>query len=89
MRVAPIRDKNVFGTRGLMLGKRMFAAVGTESILIKMPPDEYEPALERHGVGPFKPGDTALGSWVEVDASVVADDPELRDWLAAGLRALR
>ena len=89
MRVAPIRDKNVFGTRGLMLGKRMFAAVGTDSVLLKLLPSEYQSALEREGVRAFKPGDTALGHWVEVDATVVADDPELRDWLAAGLRALR
>jgi hypothetical protein len=30
-----------------------------------------------------------MGTWVVVDADLVADDPELRSWLEAGLRSLR
>ncbi|HEY0671428.1 MAG TPA: TfoX/Sxy family protein [Longimicrobiales bacterium] len=83
-----IRDKNVFGMRGLLLGKSMFAAVGEESIIVKVPVGEYEQALEREGVKPFRPGGQKLGSWVEIAEAAIADDPELRLWLATGLRAL-
>ncbi|HET9440157.1 MAG TPA: TfoX/Sxy family protein [Longimicrobiales bacterium] len=83
-----IRDKNVFGMRGLMLGKSMFAAVGEDSIIVKLPAGEYEQALERDGVKPFQPGGQKLGTWVEIAEDVIADDPELRLWLATGLRAL-
>lgn len=90
LHAAPISDKNTFGARGLMLGKRMFAAVGEESILVKLVPAEYDDALARDGVTPFAPGgDTPMTTWVEVDAELVADDPQLREWLEAGLRALR
>ncbi len=83
-----VRDKNVFGMRGLMRGKSMFAAVGEASIVVKVPPVEYPAALERSGIRPFSPGGQKLGTWVEIDADAVADDPDLREWLATGLRAL-
>ena len=83
------RDKNVFGMRGLMRGKNMFAAVGEASIIVKVPPGEYTAAIQQSGVRPFTPGGEKLGNWVEVDADVIADDPELRAWLETGLRALR
>ena len=83
-----IRDKNVFGMRGLMRGKSMFAAVGEESIVVKVPPTEYEKALKQPGVKPFSPGGQKLGNWVEIEDAAIADDPDLRDWLATGLRAL-
>ena len=83
-----VRDKNVFGMRGLMRGKSMFAAVGEQSIIVKVPPAEYARALQREGVKPFAPGGQKLGTWIEIDDAAIADDPDLRDWLATGLRAL-
>ena len=83
-----IRDKNVFGMRGLMRGKSMFAAVGEESIIVKVPAAEYEAALKQPGVKPFAPGGQKLGKWVEIEDAAIADDPDLREWLATGLRAL-
>jgi TfoX/Sxy family transcriptional regulator of competence genes len=83
-----IRDKNVFGMRGLMRGRSMFAAVGEEGIIVKVPSDQYERALKQPGVKPFTPGGQKLGMWVEVEDAAIADDPDLRDWLATGLRAL-
>lgn len=83
-----IRDKNVFGMRGLMRGKSMFAAVGDASIIVKVPAAHYAGALKLPGVQPFAPGGQKLGTWVEIKDAAVADDPDLRDWLATGLRAL-
>lgn len=83
-----IRDKNVFGMRGLMRGKSMFAAVGEASIIVKIPAHEYQRVLKQPGVRPFTPGGQKLGTWVAIDDATVADDPDLRDWLALGLRAL-
>jgi TfoX/Sxy family transcriptional regulator of competence genes len=84
----PFHNKNVFGMRGLMRGKSMFAAVGEASIIVKVPAAEYPAALERAGVQPFSPGGQKLGTWVEVSDDAIADDPELREWLETGLRAL-
>jgi TfoX/Sxy family transcriptional regulator of competence genes len=85
-----IRHRNVFGMRGLLFGDRMFAAVGEHSMIVKLRRAELGPALKLAGVRAFMPdGSAPLGTWVEIDDDQVADDPELRDWLAAGLRALR
>ena len=88
MSAGPVRDKNVFGMRGLMRGKQMFAAVGETSIIVKLPPVEFDAALRRFGVVRFTPGGQPLGTWVEISDDHVADDPELREWLAAGLRGI-
>jgi hypothetical protein len=88
LRVATVRHKNVFGMRGLLRGGRMFAAVGDESMIVRLRPDEHGRALRRKGVRPFSPGGPRLGTWVEIEDGVVADDPKLREWLAAGLRSL-
>jgi len=85
----PIRHKNVFGMRGLLLGDRMFAAIGTGSVIVRLTRAELPVALARPGVSAFTPGGSPLGTWVEIADEVIADDPELRDWLAAGLRSLR
>ena len=84
----PIRHKNVFGMRGLLRGDRMFAAVGEDGIIVRLGEAELRAALKRRAVRPFTPGGTKLGTWVEIDAEVIADDPDLREWLAAGLRSL-
>jgi TfoX/Sxy family transcriptional regulator of competence genes len=84
----PFRHKNVFGMRGLLRGRRMFAAVGEGSIIVRLVPGHVARAVRRRGVRRFMPGGERLGSWVEVDEALIADDPELRSWLEAGLRSL-
>lgn len=88
MGVGGVRDKNVFGMRGLLLGKQMFAAVGEDSIIVKLAKSEFDVKLKQPGVERFMPGGQTLGMWVEVSEDVIADDPELRDWLSAGLRGI-
>jgi hypothetical protein len=57
-------------------------------VIVKIPAAEYQSALQQPGIKPFTPGGQKLGTWVEIEDSAVADDPDLRDWLAIGLRAL-
>lgn len=89
LRVRGVRTRNVFGMRGLMQGSKMFCGVGEESIIVKLTRANYEARSTQPGVRPFTPGGSKLGTWVEIDAEAIADDPELRDWLAAGLQALQ
>ena len=84
-----IRQKNVFGGRGFLLGKSTFVIVWGEGLLVKTPAAEYAAALGEAGVTPFSPdGAGPMGTWVVVPADQVADDPELADWVARGLRAV-
>jgi hypothetical protein len=87
---AGARQKNVFGGRGFLLGKSTFVIAWDGPLLVKMPPAEYEAALARAGVTPFAPdGERPMSSWVVVDAETIADDPELLEWVEAGVRAVR
>ena len=84
------RQKNVFGGRGFLLGKSTFVIAWEDSLLVKTPPDEYDDSLSRPGVSPFAPdGERAMSTWVVVPPDAMADDPELAEWVARGLRAIR
>jgi hypothetical protein len=54
---------------------------------VKLTSAEFERSLE-NGIERFMPGGEALGTWVVIQHEAVADDPELRDWLEAGLRGI-
>ena len=85
-----IRQKNVFGGRGFLVGKHTFAIAWDEGLLVKCPAGEYATALDQPGVTPFAPdGEKSMSTWVVVAADAVADDPELADWLRRGLRTVR
>jgi len=84
-----VRQKNVFGGHGFLLGKSTFVIVWHDGLLVKTPADEYGRLLEEPGIEPFAPGDERpMGTWVVVPADAVADDPELTDWVRRGLRGI-
>ena len=84
-----VRQKNVFGGRGFLRGKSTFVIVWDDGLLVKSPPDEYRALLETPGVTPFTPGgENPMGTWLVVSADVIADDPELAEWVGRGLRAI-
>lgn len=84
-----IRQKNVFGGRGFLVGKRTFAIAWEDGLIVKTGAD-YAAALKEPGVTRFTPDDEKpMSTWVVVSSEAVADDPELIDWLRRGLRAVR
>ena len=85
-----VRQKNVFGGRGFLLGKTTFAIAWHESLLVKAARGEHEALLAEPGVTPFTPGGgSTMGTWLVVAADAIADDPELTEWLRRGLRGIR
>ena len=85
-----IRQKNVFGGRGFLVGKSTFVIVTESGLIVKSTPSEYPEFKKEPGVEPFAPGgERPMTTWLAVDAEVVADDPELTEWIRRGLRALR
>jgi TfoX/Sxy family transcriptional regulator of competence genes len=85
-----IRQKNVFGGRGFLVGKSTFAIAWDDGLIVKCSPVEYSRVLAEPGVTPFAPdGEKPMSTWVVVASDAVADDPELADWLKRGLRAVR
>jgi TfoX/Sxy family transcriptional regulator of competence genes len=84
------RQKNVFGGRGFLVGKSTFVIVWGDGLLVKAPAAEYQTLLRTPGVTPFAPdGERPMSTWLVVAADVVADDPELTEWVRRGLRAIR
>jgi TfoX/Sxy family transcriptional regulator of competence genes len=85
-----VRQKNVFGGRGFLLGKSTFAIVWDDSLIVKTTPAEYEALRAEPGVTPFAPGgEKPMSTWLVVSPDVIADDPELVEWIAHGLRGVR
>ena len=84
------RQKNVFGGRGFLVGKSTFVIVWGDGLIVKTPPAEYQRALAVPTVTPFAPdGEKSMTTWVVVPSEVVADDPELVEWVERGLRSVR
>jgi len=87
---AAARQKGMFGGRGFMVGKHTFAIVFGDGLIVKTPKAEYEDALAEPGITAFTPGGSRpMTTWLVVPADAIADDPELAEWLARGLRAVR
>ena len=85
-----VRQKNVFGGRGFLIGKSTFVIVWDADLIVKTTPAEYEQLRGTAGVEPFAPdGEKPMSTWLVVAGEVVADDPELVDWVRRGLRSVR
>lgn len=85
-----VRQKNVFGGRGFLVGKSTFAIAWDEGLIVKTRADDYHMLIQEPGVTPFAPdGEKPMSTWLVVAADAIADDPELAEWLRRGLSAVR
>jgi TfoX/Sxy family transcriptional regulator of competence genes len=85
-----VRQKNVFGGRGFLVGKSTFAIAWDEGLIVKTHADDYHTLIQEPGVTPFAPdGEKPMSTWLVVAADAIADDPELAEWLRRGLSAVR
>jgi TfoX/Sxy family transcriptional regulator of competence genes len=85
-----VRQKNVFGGRGFLVGKTTFAIVWDESLIVKAARNEYDALIDEPGVTPFAPGgEKPMSTWLVVEADSFADDPELTEWLRRALCGIR
>jgi TfoX/Sxy family transcriptional regulator of competence genes len=84
-----VRQKNVFGGRGFLVGKSTFVIVWGEGLLVKTTAAEYDDLLAQPGIERFAPGgEGSMGTWLVVPADAIADDPELTEWVRRGLRGI-
>ena len=85
-----VRQKNVFGGRGFLVGKSTFAIAWDDGLIVKVARDAYPSLLKEPGVTPFAPdGAKSMSTWLVVASDAIADDPELTDWLRRALEAIR
>jgi TfoX/Sxy family transcriptional regulator of competence genes len=85
-----VRQKNVFGGRGFLLGKSTFAIVWDDSLIVKTAREEYDALRGEAGVTPFAPdGEKPMSTWLVVSPDSIAEDPELAEWIGRALRGVR
>ena len=85
-----VRQKNVFGGRGFLIGKSTFVIVWDDSLIVKTEKSAYAALKQEPGVTPFAPGgERPMSTWLVVAADAIADDPELTEWLRRALRGIR
>jgi hypothetical protein len=73
-----------------MDGKSAFVIAWDSDLIVKTSPADYGECLSETGVTPFAPdGEKPMSTWVVVSADVIADDPELVEWVQRGLRGVR
>ena len=85
-----VRQKNVFGGRGFLIGSATFAIVWGEDLIVKAAPDEYDALLAEPGVTPFAPdNERPMSTWLVVASDAIAGDPELAEWVRRALRGIR
>jgi len=84
------RQKGVFGGRGFLVGKKTFVIVWGEGLLVRARAAEYDALLREPGVTPFAPGgEGKMGTWLVVPDRLLAEDPELIEWVRRGLDSIR
>ena len=84
-----IRQKDMFGGRGFLMGKSTFAVAWDNDLIVKSPPAEYQQLLQQPGVAAFSPdGEVPMSTWVVVAADLIAEEPELNDWLRRGIETV-
>lgn len=84
------RQKGVFGGRGFLIGKKTFVIAWGEGLLVRARASEYEALLREPGVTPFAPGgEGKMGTWLVVPDGLLAEEPELIEWVRRGLDSLR
>jgi len=84
------RQKGVFGGRGFLIGKKTFVIVWGEGLIVRARPEEYDALLRRPGVTPFAPGgEGKMGTWLVVPDGLLAEEPELIEWVQRGLASVR
>lgn len=85
-----VRQKGVFGGRGFLIGKRAFAIVWGDGLIVKTTPADYETVLAEAGVTLFRiDGEQPSRNWVVVAAEAIADDPELTEWIRRAAAVVR
>lgn len=78
--IAGVARSQMMGHPGwrLEINNKFFLMVGSEGLILKLPPDRYEDAVARDDVEPFNPmnGPKPMATWIEW---IKGDAPEYAD----------
>jgi TfoX/Sxy family transcriptional regulator of competence genes len=85
-----VTEKKMFGGHAFLVsGHLAVAASGGGGLLLRCDPARTESLLRGSQVGRFEMRGREMDGWLRVDASAVATDDELAQWVGVGLAYVR
>ncbi len=78
-------EKKMFGGIGWTIhGNMATGAHNDGNMIIRCAKDQFEEIIARDGADAMRRGETKMTGWVVVDASAVADESSLQEWVEIG-----
>jgi len=82
---AGLAEKRMFGGLAVLLGGNMAVGVYGDDLLVRTDPGQQDMLLAEPGTRPFDMTGRPMKGWIVVDASMCAEDDDLRRWVARGV----
>jgi hypothetical protein len=81
-----VSEQTMFGGHAFLVGGHMaVAASGHGGLLVRCRPDETSSLVREPEVGRFEMRGREMDGWLRVDATAVATDDALAEWVAVGV----
>jgi hypothetical protein len=84
-----LAEKKMFGGLAVLLGGNMAAGVYGDDLLVRTDPGQQDMLLAEPGTRPFDMTGRPMKGWIVVDASMCAEDEDLRRWVSRGVAYAR
>lgn len=80
-----LAEKKMFGGLAVLLGGNMAVGIYGDDLLVRTDPGQQDMLLAEPGTRPFDMTGRPMKGWIVVDASMCAEDDDLRRWVARGV----
>ncbi len=84
-----LAEKKMFGGLAVLLGGHMAVGVYGDDLLVRTDPGQQDMLLAEPGTRPFDMTGRPMKGWIVVDASMCAEDEDLRRWVSRGVAHAR
>ena len=82
---AGLTQRKMFGGLAILLGGNMAVGVYGDGLLVRIDPGQQDMLLAEPGTRPFDMVSRPMKGWIVVDASMCAEDEDLRRWVVRGV----
>jgi TfoX/Sxy family transcriptional regulator of competence genes len=86
---AGLAEKKMFGGLAILLDGNMAVGVYGDDLLVRTDPGQQDMLLSEPGTRPFDMTGRPMKGWIVVDASMCAEDDDLRRWVSRGVAHAR
>jgi TfoX/Sxy family transcriptional regulator of competence genes len=84
-----LATQKMFGGLAILLGGHMAVGVYGYDLLVRTDPQQQDLLLAEPGTRPFDMTRRPMKGWIVVDASMCAEDDDLRRWVSRGIAHAR